>query len=253
MSFIINPYSHAAVGGSGDDFDYTNLLWRVRGDGIAGKSDGDSLNTYVWLDTSGNARNWTFSGGLYQTNEINGHPAVEFRGQANADNAAGPNLSGLGLSEIDLYAVVIAHADPASGGAAYGLWTLNDADYSNAHTQYPDTGGTVHMTAHLPSGQARLSVNPTPSLASWHLLRVTAKTGSNNYTVDVDGTNIAAGTRTALVFPAAPFLGKASDNGGTAYYWGMVAEWFALGTKADATQFGTIRDYVNDYYGLSVA
>jgi hypothetical protein len=199
-----------------------------------------------------NNRDWTFSGGIYQTNEINGHAAVEFRGSSFSDRALGPDLSGVGLSEMDLYVVVIAHADPASGGAAYGLWQFNNADYANAHTQYPDTGGTVKMTACLPSGQAALSVNPTPSLAVWSLLRVTAKTGTNEYSMDLNGSNIAAGTRTSLVFPVTNYLGRASDNGGTAYYWGMVAEFFAFSSKCGSTQLGTIHSYLNSFYGFSL-
>lgn len=249
---IINPFVFAPAGG-GADFDTTNLVWRVRAADIVGKSDGDGLNGITWSDSSGNGRNWTFTNCLYQTNEINGHPAIEFRGQGNSDFVAGPNVSGLGLSEIDVFCVVKAHADPASGGFAYGLWTFNDFNYVNSHTVYPDNGsGNVRMTAFLPSGQAGLTVDPTPSLASWHLLRVTAKTGTNNYTMDINGTNVAAGTRTSLVFPVNTYLGKAEGFGGTAMFWGMATELFAFSTKADATQAGTIRDYVNSYYGLSV-
>lgn len=235
---------------AGADFDFTNLLWRVRADEI-GLADNADLHTIVWQDMTANNRDWTFDDSRYQTNEINGHAAVEFRGQSVSDSAAGPDLSGIGLTEIDVFIVVIANSDPASG-APYGLWQFNNADYANAHTQYPSTGGTLHMTAFLPSGQARLSVDPTPSLASWHLLRVVAKTGTNNYEMFLDGSSIAAGTRTSLVFPSTTFLGLASDNGGTARFFGKVAEFFAFSAKCDATQAGTIRDYVNSFYGLSV-
>lgn len=177
---------------------------------------------------------------------------MSFGGQVTTDRATGVDLSGLGLSEVDIYVVVIANADPATGGVPYGLWRLNNADYANAHTRYPDTGGTIRQTAFLPSGQASLDVNPTPSLAAWRLLRVTAKTGSNNYTMDLDGTNIATGTRTSLVFPTAPELGRASDNGGTVEFHGLVAEFFAFSTKCGSTQLGTIHSYLNSFYGFSL-
>ena len=100
---------------------------------------------------------------------------------------------------------------------------------------------------------SRLTVNPTPSLAAWRLLRVTAKTGSNNYKMDLDGTNIASGTRSTLEFPTARALGKSSSSGADFYLNGNVAEFLAFGTKRDATQTAEIRDYMNDYYALSIA
>lgn len=248
MSCLINPYVFAAGGVTG--FDFTNMLWRVRGDEI-GLADEAGLDTVAWQDMTANNFDWTFNDCTYKTNEINGHAAVFFGGNSTNDHATGPNLSGAGLTEIDVFAVLIANADPAVTGP-YGLWTFNDADYVNAHTQYPDGSGNIHMTAFLPSGQARLTVNPTPSVAVWHLLRVVAKTGSSNYEIFIDGTSIATGTRTSLVFPAVTVLAQASDSGGTAGWWGMVAEFFAFSTKCDSTQTGTIRDYVNSYYGLSV-
>lgn len=252
MSGIINPFVFGAGGGGDPGFDFTNMLWRVRGSDIGGLSHLDEITT--WDDTSGNNRDFSSADPdkpEFHTNQINGHPAVYFGGQSVQHSFVGPDISGLSLTEIDLFVVLKTDADPAVA-AANGLWELNDADYVNAHTQYPNTGGTVHMTACLPSGQARLSVDPTPALTSFRLLRVTAKTGSNNYTMDLDGTNIAAGTRTSLVFPAATFLGRASDSGGTAYYKGHIAEYSTFSTKCGSTQYNTIRDYVNTYYALSV-
>lgn len=228
------------------------MLWRVSAADIVGKSDGDGLNAVVWEDTSGNNRDWTFEDCLYQTNEVNGHPAVQFRGQSNNDRVVGPNLSGLGLTEIDVYLVVQAFADPATGGATYGLWQFNNADYATAHSQYPDTGGTIRMTAFLPSTETRMSVDPTPSLTAWRLLRVTAKTGSNNYTMDLDGANLGTETKTSLVFPATTYLGEGSTNGGTARFKGMVTEFFAFSTKCGSTQLGTIHSYLNTEYGFSL-
>lgn len=222
----------------------------MRGDEI-GLADEAGLDTVVWQDMTANNRDWTFNDSVYKTNEINGHAAVFFGGNSSNDHAVGPNLSGAGLTEVDVFVVLIANADPATSGP-YGLWTFNDADYVNAHTQYTDGSGNIHMTAFLPSGQARLTVNPTPSTAVWHLLRVVAKTGSNNYEIFIDGVSIATGTRTSLVFPAVTVLAQASDSGGTAGWFGMVAEFFAFDTKTAGSQLTSIHDYVESFYGISL-
>lgn len=251
MSAIVNPF--VFVTGGGDEFDFTNIIWRVRAADIVGLNDGDDITT--WEDASGNNRDFTAGHAdnpEFDTNQINGHPAVFFGGQSVAHYLDGPDISGLSLTEIDLFILVKTAADPAGGGVPYGLWQLNNADYANAHTQYPNTSGTVHMTACLPSGQARLSFDFTASLASFRLLRVTAKTGTNNYTMSIDGAEEQSGTRTSLVFPVVTLLGRASDNGGTAYFTGHVAEYFAFSTKVDATQLATIHGYLNDFYGLSL-
>jgi len=249
-----SPSSSASPSVPPDDFDFTNILWRIRAADIGGLSDGDPVTT--WLDISGNSRDWSSSGHTnkpkYKVSQINGHPAVRFDDNGLQNYFDGPNLSGAGLSEVDLYIVVKVDADPASDATVMGLWNFNSANYNDALTQYPDTSGVIKMTAFLPSTEVSLDNNPTPALTSWRLLRVTAKTGTSNYKMDLDGSNIATGTRTTLTFPAVTHLGRSVSNLGSTWMRGYIAEFFAFSSKCDATQLATIHSYLNSFYGFSL-
>lgn len=243
-------------GGGAGDFDYTNLLWRVRAADIGGLSDGDPIST--WSDTSGNGRHWASDGThkpLYQTNELNGHPVVEFRGPTNQDHFIGPDLSS-GITEIDLYIVLKAASDPPSNVNQVGLWFLTPMSSSFfSLTEWPATDGAIKDAAfNVGTGSDRLVADPAASLTSWRLYRLTPKTGTNNFKMYLDGTTLETRTFPTLGFPSLTYLGRASWNsGGSNSYWiGKVAEFFAFSTVCGSTQYGTIRDYVNSFYALSV-
>lgn len=261
MSFVINPFVFG--GGGGGDFDESGMLWRVRAADIVGLSDGDPVAT--WSDTSGNGRDWAQSTSArrptYQTNEINGHPAVQFD-TANSQYLNGPDLSGLGLSEADLFIVLKSASDPHSATSKVGLWLLG-AISSNflSLTEWPATDGEIKEGAFYPDApNARVQFNPTPALTSWRLYRVRAKTGldglgADNYRIYLDGVEGATRNMAALAFGATTHLGRAVWNsGGSTSHWdGMATEFFCFSSVRDSTQVTEIRDYVNDYYGLSVS
>lgn len=249
MSFLINPFVFVTAGGGGPSFDETNGLWRIR---AASESYADNDLVGTATDLFGNGMDWTATGAdrpIFKTNQINGHAAYRFL----TKRSFGPNLSGLGLTEIDVFIVVWVDTDPPALGGETGLWTLNNHDGTFSAGAYPYIDGTIYEAAFLSGlSDQRMTVNPTPTLASPRLYRVTAKTGSNNYTMDLDGVNIATATRATLQFPSAPELGNSrNDSAGNSLH-GYIAEFFAFSTKCDATQFGTIRDYCNDFYSMSV-
>jgi hypothetical protein len=230
------------------DFDYTNLLWRVRAADLALSND-DPITT--WFDLySGSNRNWTQIGGdpvpLLKTNQINGHPTAYF----DTKHLGGPDLSGLGLTEADVYILIKADSDPSVSLATSGLWVFNDKISANALATYPFTDGTIFQTAFIGDGN-RLSDNPTPSLTSWRLYRVVAKTGTNNYEHFLDNVSLSSRTQATLQFVASTELGR-SEAGAQAFLKGHVAEFFAFSQKCGSTQNGTIINYINSYYALSI-
>lgn len=234
-SGIIGPVT---AGGGGDDFDYTNMLWRIRAADLALT---DFAHVDPWPDTSGNGNDFAGSTDppTFRTGQINGHPAVFFGGYI-----LGPDTSSMGLSEVDLYIVIkVLTETPTS--AERGLWTFNTDN--NFPSFYP---GEIRQSAFTNSWP--LITDPTPSLLSWRLYRVIAKTGSGNYEHQLDGASLATATVGSLVFPAVTKLGHSDWSFVTAGLSGYVAEFLAFSTKRDSTQYGTIRDYVNSYYGLSV-
>lgn len=251
-----------ASASGGGDFDETGLLWRIRASDIVGLSDGDPVPT--WADTSGNGRDWAqaTSGNrpTFQTSEINGHPAVQFA-TASSQYLNGPDLSGLGLTEADVFIVLRSASDPHSATSKVGLWLLGDVNSSFLSlTEWPATDGLVKEGAFYPNGPANARIQfDFASLTSWRLYRVTAKTGqdggiTNNYLHYLDGVAGDSRNMSSLSFGATTYLGRASWNSGSSNsYWdGMVTEFFAFSSRRDSTQYGTIRDYVNDYYALSV-
>lgn len=199
-------------------------------------------------------RNWApVNTPHYRTNILNGHPVVRFRqGGSGDDYFTGPALNGLGLTEIDLFILVKMTNDPASSTAASGFWH-NNSPHVNGATHFPFTDGVIYMGAHISTSiDSRVSVNPSPSLAAWRLLRVTAKTGTNNYLIDLDGTNIATATRNNLQFLADNRLGESRNDSVGFYLSGDVSEYFAFSVKRDSTQTSEIHTYLNSFYGLSL-
>src|SRR6056297_2076788 len=77
---LINIVTLSQTGPGGVGNDTTNLLW-LRADAISGYNDGDPLDT--WIDTSGNQNHGEQTGTArpsYETNIINGLPAIYFDG-----------------------------------------------------------------------------------------------------------------------------------------------------------------------------
>jgi hypothetical protein len=76
--FIINPYSFAAPGGGGgsEPDDISGLVMWLKADSIA-LTDGASLSGLTWQDSSSANNDAPFSAApTYETNELNGLPAV---------------------------------------------------------------------------------------------------------------------------------------------------------------------------------
>lgn len=82
MSFIINPYSFAAIGGGFSPSDIAGLQVWLKADAITGLSDNDPVTT--WEDSSSANHDATQATGgnkpTYQTNELNSLPVVRFDG-----------------------------------------------------------------------------------------------------------------------------------------------------------------------------
>jgi hypothetical protein len=233
------------------DFDYTNLLWRVRAADLA-LSNNDPVST--WFDLySGSSRNWAASGSerpLFKTNIINGHAALYFQ----PSRMFGPDLSGLGLTEADIYILPKLDNDPPSSAPNSGLWRFNDGVSASAATHYRFPGDSnIYQSAFINDGN-RLTANPASSLASPRLYRVVAKTGTNNYEMFLDNVSLNTMTQGTIVFPSSTELGRSASNGGSvqAFIVGHIAEFFAFSAKCGSTQNGTIVSYVNSYYGLSI-
>lgn len=248
MSVLINPYSFNGGGGSGT-FDQTGILTRVRSDDIVGLSDADLLTT--WEDLTANNRDWVGTGSKpnYEAS-VDGHAAVRFNRAGNANTyLTGPDLSALGLTEADVFILIKLALDPPVSTGLTGLWRLNDAAGTFSATLFPYTDSIVRQSAFLGGGSdIRLSVNPTPSLASWGLYRVCAKTGTNNYEHWWNGVSLGATTNNTLQFPSTTYLGQSVSSGGNFFLNGWVREFFIAETKRDATQTTEIKDYVNGYY-----
>jgi hypothetical protein len=245
------------------DFSEANLLWRVRADELA-LSDGDPVVT--WEDMTVNGNDWAQATSArrptFQTNEVNGHAAVQFD-TANSQYLDGPDLSGLGLTEADVFIVLKSVSDPHSATSKVGLWLLGDINASFLSlTEWPATDGLIKEGAFYPDGppNARIQNDFAASLTSWRLYRVTAKTGqdggvSNNYKHYLDGTVGDSRNMSSLSFGATTHLGRAvwSSGASTSHWDGMVAEFFCFSQRVESTQYDTIKDYINDYYGLSVS
>jgi len=175
-------------------------IW-VEGDTIVGGTEAAAIPS--WTDASGNNNHLTAAGTAQptlRTNALNAYPVVEFDGST--DVLTIPNVL-TALTAGTLFAVVKLNADPGSGNGLIDIGTdgsLQDHYPYVDGTIYSDFGSTVRKTVG----------NPTPSMASWHLLSMRSASGA--WDCRFNGTSLFTTASNTVGFNAAPKLG----NGGGA-------------------------------------
>lgn len=211
-----------------------------------GYSDGDGIEPYT--DQSGNGRHWTTTRldntrPQYQANQINGLAVANGNHGANRGWDTGPDMSG--LTELHVFTVILAAADPAADIGQTGLWDIG-TDSLSTHVPYingllyDDAGSTVRKDAQ----------NHTTDLSSaYFLYEVVSKSGSwtrriNSATSGNDFFN--TGTNT-VGCPSAPQMLEASGASSRHKQAGLYIFSAEL-SSGDRTAFIT---YLNTRFGTS--
>lgn len=225
------PFSPADVAG----------LWTwLKADAVTGTSNGAALNT--WADSSGNGRNATAGAGVptYQTNVVNGQPAVRFNGIDTFYSL--PSMAALTAGTV--FVVLKRNLDPPVDGNKTGLWVLGSDP--TLPTAWPWTDGIIYEQAGTTA--RKTTVDPGPSLASWGLYMV--RSAANDWSSYLNGTQLFSTATNTVGFHASPRLGA---HTATFLLDGDVAEFLLYSTAVSATDRDSIEAYLASKYGLTVA
>lgn len=243
MSFIINPFAFASVGGSTPSSIASIWEWWEPSREV-GLVDNDPMGQ---LTGQANGRHWTESNAsnkpTFKENQINSTlAAVRFAGSPRAFGT-GPNMSA--LTEGHIFLIVKIDNDPAAASATSGLWKIGTDALQNDH--YPFTTGQVFMG---PGTNNRVSAtNPTTNLTNWNVLEVVTK--SNDYRIVLNGTETIFSSGSATIaYTSTPKLGNSLT---TPYLLGYIAGMYMFSAKLGTTDRATMVTYINSRFGLSMS
>lgn len=198
----------------------------------------------TWADSSGNGHTATAVGTpTYQTNVVNGKPVVRLVNPIEYFTL--PDALFTGMTAGEAFAVLKKNNDPALVDGESGLWSWT----TGASIHYPYTDGIVYEG--FGSTLRKTTGNPTPSLSSFHLLNVWS--AANDWALYLNGTVHHATASNTVGFPVAAITLGRSVAAGPVDYGGDMAEVILYEAKLSAGDRTTIKAYIANKYGLTIA
>lgn len=203
------------------DLGVTLLAW-YKTDPITG-SDGDKIDPLV--DYSGHARNLTNEGGtnsraalLTGGSGLNGMSVARFK---STDSPSGykayamPNMFS-GKSQGCVFMVLKNDVDPAvnASGDNNCLFHIGTTTFADVYS-YTDNNVYGRFGTN-----ADKVFNPTPSLASWHIMSM--HSASSDWRYYLNGVSVHSTGTNTVGFRSAPVIGATSDH--SSFYGGNIAE-----------------------------
>lgn len=207
-----------------------------------------------WADQSGNGNNGTLTpvivsacvASVYNTNQINGKPAVQFNG-TNGPNATCFAIGNSGTpiawsGEVTEFIVVkqtgansVLGVYGAAGGGSFQWYHANSTKLQQADK----------------TGATNIGIGSVAFDNNWHQLNTTYKSSTGAWTFRVDRVNDNSGTN-AQTITGGTFLtlGTSPNFGGTGTLAGQVAEFILYNSVLSAANITTVETYLNSKYGL---
>ena len=196
---------------------------KVYNTGTTLATNGQTVSSWGGLGTTtanATANTGTAPAPTFQTNVVNGLPAVRFNSQA---LFLGNILTGWPAGSVFL--VTKTSMDPPTNTALAGAPLENWGSYNQYFDHQPYTDGTVYNSY---GSTTRQTVgNPTPSLASqFRFITIRSKAGQWNFRLD--GTQLYNTTTNTVGWGTAPALGRGTATyiSGATVYW--VGDLFAV-------------------------
>jgi hypothetical protein len=216
----------------------------------AGLTNGTAMSRFTGQV---NTRHWAQGTGAnqptYQTNIVNGLPAVRFNGSPR--HFTGPDMSA--LVNVHCFLVVKTDSDPTTSSSTDGLWSVG---VSASSDQWSDDAGAHPIRMGAFSNGFLGPFTYSGSLATWRVLEVISQAGvgsPDGRIYRLDGTSFHAGgnTRPTADGPVTPLLGKSV---GATYLVGYVAGMYLFSSRlADGgSDRSSMVSYINTKFGLSM-
>lgn len=215
-------------------------LW-LKADAITAHSDGDALAT--WVDATSFGNNATQASGpaqpIYKTGIQNSLPAVRFDGSSAFMSL--PDFSAFTGGEA--WVVLKTNADPQPvGNETKTCPPLGDFGTDAFGDHYPYTDGVVYYDF---GSTARKTVgDPTPSLASWHILNLISVSGEWTLNINNAGTPTYTTATNTVAFNSTPLLGKSTGSLGPFFFAGDIGEVMLYDAKLSSAQRSSDYSYL---------
>lgn len=242
-----------AVAGPGS---ITGLRLWLKAGSITGLNDNDQV-TSNWPDSSGNGNDarpqgvtvkprWKATGGPNSQPAVNmgqnlGSNGGYFDFASAASTIMGSPAAGHG------FAVVKIDADPPSsnGHAAPAI-----AQFGSSTDEYYTFPSDSKIYDGFGSSARKTTVNPTPSLTSWRLYE--SRSAANDWSNWLDGTQLfSTASNTVSWNGSRASIGNTNTNSKTMD--GLIAEVIVYDKILSAGELTTIKTYIADKYGLTLA
>jgi hypothetical protein len=231
-------------GGIGSTIGLSDLKVWLKADSITSLSNGDALS--FWSDSSGwnNAASQTETSNqpLYQTNQINGYPAISFSGYPNSTGGADFDYLNLGILDLspgnELSVYIVGKVNTSGEHYFWGRYNPT-CRLSNKNFQSSIHSNTLYNNdGSAPGSFSIISMDATDSSASikWN---------------GAQQSNPSSITTSDFIESNAYWIGATESNGYSSLN-GAIAEVIVYGYTLNAAQQTLLDNYLSSKYGISI-
>jgi len=251
ISFLTN--AQTGPGGVEDYIASSNLKIWVSADSITGLSGGSAVSN--WGDRSAENNDGTQASGteqpLYETNQINGLPALSFDGGDFVDFTS-PSISG---STFDYYVVVKANSITATGTPTDGAgnYILDRTVSGNPLVSLKATPGDFYTFQKRDDSGTIGGATSTTTISTTDFQVVSIGRTGTDYIINVDGTaEDTLVTSDGVLTPNPPRLGRHQSNAVDGGLDGLIAEFIVFDKYLNEAERILLNNYLAAKYNLTI-
>lgn len=230
------------------------IWWQAdQGNNCAGPcSNGSSQSS--WADQSGSGNNGTLTpaitsacvASVYNTNQINGKPAVTFNGNNTVGsetcfsigNAGVPIAWSGGVTEFSVVKFT------GVSGTSYTITSGGAGVFSWSH------GGGAQLQNSSKACNAALGTGTASFDTNWHQMNTTYNSSTGAWAFRLDRANDNSGTNAQTMGSTFLVLGTDPCGGGIRSFLGQIAEFILYNRVLSAGEITTVETYLNSRYAL---
>lgn len=205
-----------------------------------------------WADQSGNGNNGVLTpvivsscvASVYNTNQINGKPAVQFNG------TAGPNATcfSVGFTPLAWSGEITEFVVAKEAGTSATAYALNAG--GNGSFFWGHVAGHAELQFISVWGGTNIGGGTAAFDTSWHQVNHTFKSSTGAYAFRIDRASDGSGTQTATPNAMFQVLGMVPQFGGIQTFAGQIAEFILYNRVLSGAEITTVETYLHAKYGL---
>jgi hypothetical protein len=253
---ILDNDGFGSTGPAGLGSSTTNRLWLRADAGTSTTTDGADVNS--WQDQSGNANNATATAGnraSYETNEINGYPALRFSGNDFYDPGSSLSISGAG--GYHYYAVVRGSGTFTTGTNAdgNGWYVIDRTPGGNPLSGLKiNAGGVFGFQKRTDAGSGLGGVNSTTALSTT-LFRIVSYARNRGSTYRIYVNSVQEGSLAdsdGNTTPDIPRIGRHNSNATNGGIVGDIGEIIVFNSHLNDARRLILDNHLSAKYAVTI-